>query len=32
MYQRPENEAYPNTRPREHLEAFGLVVGSFRKY
>ena len=26
------NKAYPPIRAKDHLEVFGLVVGSFRKY
>ena len=25
-------QKYPNVRAKDHLEVFGLVVGSFRKY
>lgn len=32
LYLRPGNKAYPDIRPRDYLEIFGLVVGSFRKY
>lgn len=31
-YLRPANKAYPEIHARDHLEIFGLVVGSFRKY
>lgn len=31
-YLRPANKAYPDIHARDHLEIFGLVVGSFRKY
>lgn len=32
FYLRPGNKGYPPIRPKDHLEVFGLVVGSFRKY
>lgn len=32
FYLKPGNKGYPPIRPKEHLEIFGLVVGSFRKY
>ena len=32
FYLRPGNKAFPTIRPNDHLEVFGLVVGSFRKY
>ena len=32
FYLRPGNKAYPPIRAKDHLEVFGLVVGSFRKY
>lgn len=32
FYLKPGNTAYPNIRPHDHLEVFGMVVGSFRKY
>ncbi len=32
FYLRPANKAYEPIRPRNHLDIFGLVVGSFRKY
>ena len=32
FYLRPGNKAFPNIRAQDHLEVFGLVVGSFRKY
>ena len=32
FFLRPGNKAYPPIRPQDHLEIFGLVVGSFRKY
>jgi SOS regulatory protein LexA len=32
FYLRPGNKAYPPVRPREQLEVFGKVVGSFRSY
>ena len=32
FYLKPGNPAYPPIRAHDHLEIFGLVVGSFRKY
>jgi repressor LexA len=32
FYLRPGNKAYSTIRAADHLEIFGLVVGSFRKY
>ena len=32
FYLRPGNTAYPPIRPREQLEVFGKVMGSFRSY
>ena len=32
FYLKPGNKAFPPIRARDHLEVFGLVVGSFRKY
>lgn len=32
FFLRPGNKAYPPIRAKDHLEVFGLVVGSFRKY
>jgi repressor LexA len=32
FYLKPGNKGYPTIRPKDHLEVFGLVVGSFRKY
>lgn len=32
FYLKPGNKGYPPIRPKDHLEIFGLVVGSFRKY
>ena len=32
FYLKPGNKGYPPIRPKDHLEVFGLVVGSFRKY
>ncbi|MBS4096768.1 MAG: LexA family transcriptional regulator [Sulfuricella sp.] len=32
FFLKPGNRAYPPIRPHDHLEIFGLVVGSFRKY
>lgn len=32
FYLKPGNAAYPPIRANDHLEIFGLVVGSFRKY
>lgn len=34
FYLKPGNKAkgYSNIRPKDHLQVFGLVVGSFRKY
>jgi len=32
FYLRPGNKGYPPIRPREQLEVFGKVVGSFRRY
>ncbi len=32
FYLKPGNKGYPPIRPKEHLEIYGLVVGSFRKY
>ncbi len=32
FFLKPGNKAYPPIRPQDHLEIFGLVVGSFRKY
>jgi repressor LexA len=34
FYLKPGNNGkdYPNIRPKDHLQVFGLVVGSFRKY
>jgi repressor LexA len=32
FYLRPGNTAYSPIRAKDHLEIFGLVVGSFRKY
>jgi len=32
FYLKPGNKAYPSIRAMEHLEIYGLVVGSFRKY
>lgn len=32
FFLKPGNQAYPVIRAKDHLEVFGLVVGSFRKY
>ena len=32
FYLKPGNKSYPNIRAHDHLEIFGLAVGSFRKY
>lgn len=32
FFLKPGNKTYPNIRAKDHLEVFGLVVGSFRKY
>lgn len=32
FYLKPGNKTYPIIRAKDHLEVFGLVVGSFRKY
>jgi SOS-response transcriptional repressor LexA len=32
FYLKPGNKGYPPIRPKDHLEVYGLVVGSFRKY
>lgn len=32
FFLKPGNKAYPVIRAKDHLEIFGLVVGSFRKY
>ena len=32
FYLQPGNKEYPNIRPQDHLEIYGLVVGAFRKY
>ncbi len=32
FFLKPGNKAYSPIRPQDHLEIFGLVVGSFRKY
>ena len=32
FYLKPGNKAYAPIRTKDHLEVFGLVVGSFRKY
>lgn len=32
FYLKPGNKDYAVIRPKDHLEVFGLVVGSFRKY
>lgn len=32
FYLRPGNRAYPDIRPTDSLELFGVVVGQFRKY
>lgn len=32
FYLKPGNKSYSDIRPNGHLEVFGLVVGSFRKY
>lgn len=32
FYLKPGNKAYGSVRAKDHLEVFGLVVGSFRKY
>ncbi len=32
FFLKPGNKAYPIIRAKDHLEVFGLVVGSFRKY
>lgn len=32
FFLKPGNKVYPPIRPKDHLEIFGLVVGSFRKY
>lgn len=32
FYLRPGNSAYPDIRPTDSLELFGVVVGQFRKY
>lgn len=32
FYLRPGNKAFSAIHPHDHLEVFGLVVGSFRKY
>lgn len=32
FYLRPGNSAYPEIRPTDSLELFGVVVGQFRKY
>lgn len=32
FYLKSGNIGYPNIRPKEHLEVFGLVVGMFRRY
>lgn len=32
FYLKPGNKAYSPIRAKDHLEVFGLVVGSFRKY
>lgn len=32
FYLQPANKAYEPIRPKDHLNIFGLVVGSFRKY